>query len=98
VELRAVFSPDDSYNKTSKINESITEPEQPQAEDKVWSSESMLYIRTTKSGSIARIYKPDGALYEQRTIITEGTTKIKLPQGIYIVILNNGIGEKVRIE
>jgi uncharacterized repeat protein (TIGR01451 family) len=93
VELHAVFEPEG----LEEISRVIEEPEKPQKEDKIWSSEDVLYVRTYKSGSIARIYKPDGMLYDQRTVITEGTTEIKLPRGIYIVTLNNGIGQKVLI-
>jgi hypothetical protein len=93
VELRAVFEPDDD----SEINKPIEEITKPSLiEEKIWSAENTLYVRTIKSNSIVRIYRPDGVLYDQRTIITDGTTTIPLPQGIYIVTINNGIGQKVR--
>jgi hypothetical protein len=91
VELRAVFEPDDD----SEIKKPIEEITTPSMEEKIWSAESILYVKTIKSSSIVRIYRPDGVLYDQRTILTEGTTAIQLPQGIYIVTLNNGIGHKV---
>jgi hypothetical protein len=76
----------------------IEEPEKPQQTgDKIWASENILYIRTDKPGSIVRIYTPDGELYEQHTVITEGVTEIRLERGIYVVTLNNGIGKKVVI-
>jgi hypothetical protein len=99
VELRAVFEPDDLRDDNEGIKREIEEITKPQQSgDKIWSSENMLYVRTNKPGSIVRIYRPDGALYEQHTVITEGTTSIQLPQGIYVVTLNNGTGQKVRIE
>jgi hypothetical protein len=94
VELRAVFEPDDD-SEIKKPIEEITIPSLPK--EKIWSSEGTLYVKTIKSNNIVRIYRPDGALYDQRTILTEGTTKIQLPQGIYIVTLNNGIGHKVKL-
>jgi uncharacterized repeat protein (TIGR02543 family)/uncharacterized repeat protein (TIGR01451 family) len=65
--------------------------------DNIWSSGNEAYIRTSHAGSIARIYSPDGVLHAQRTIISAGTTKIRLEQGIYIVTLNNGAGRKIVI-
>jgi uncharacterized repeat protein (TIGR01451 family) len=96
VELRAVFELDDSGDDNGRINRKIEEITKPQQTgDRIWASESTLYVRTNKPGSIVRIYSPDGVLYEQHTIITEGTTEIQLEQGIYVVTLNNGIGQKV---
>jgi uncharacterized repeat protein (TIGR01451 family) len=97
VELRAVFELDDSRddNEGNREIEEITKPQQ--TGDRIWASKNMLYVRTNKAGSIVRIYRPDGALYEQHGIITEGTTEIRLEQGIYVVTLNNGIGQKVVI-
>jgi hypothetical protein len=93
VELRAVFEPDnDDDSEIDKPIEGITIPVRG---EKIWAAENMLYVRTEKSGSIVRIYKPDGVLYEQHTILTEGTTQIPLPQGIYIVTINNGVGQTV---
>jgi hypothetical protein len=97
VELHAVFEPDDSRDDNGRINREIEEITKPPKEDGIWSSENTLYVRTNRPGSIVRIYRPDGAFYDQRTILTEGTTRIQLPQGIYIVTLNNGIGKKVSI-
>ncbi|MDR1382131.1 MAG: hypothetical protein LBJ47_11725, partial [Tannerella sp.] len=71
--------------------------EDPEADDRIWSSGREAYIRTSRPGSIARIYTPDGILRTQRTIISAGTTKIRLEQGIYIVTLNNGAGRKIVI-
>jgi uncharacterized repeat protein (TIGR01451 family) len=93
VELHAVFEPIDILSIYSVLEETI----QP-LEDNIWASQNTLYIRTQKSGNIVRIYTVSGALYDQRTILVEGTTSIKLPSGIYVVTLNNGIGYKVRIE
>ncbi|MDR1224705.1 MAG: hypothetical protein LBL07_17795 [Tannerella sp.] len=65
---------------------------------KIWSSGNDLYIRTSKPGSIARIYTPKGILHKLQTALTTGETRIKLPQGIYIVTLNSSPGQKVMIE
>jgi hypothetical protein len=93
VELHAVFTPSETYipKDNRELEESIELP------DNIWSSKNTLYIRTQKSGGIARIYTPAGTLYDQRTVITEGITSIKLPQGVYVVTLNNGTGRKVVI-
>jgi uncharacterized repeat protein (TIGR02543 family) len=60
------------------------------SEDKIWSFEGELYVRTSKPGAIIRIYSTDGMLHKLQTALTAGETRIKLPPGIYIVTLNNG--------
>jgi hypothetical protein len=55
------------------------------------------YEVTRGQGNILRIYTSDGILYKQQTILNKGITTIKLPSGIYICTLNNGIGTKVTI-
>ena len=67
-------------------------------EDKAWAVKDELFVRATKAGSIVRIYTAEGTLREQRTIVSTGTTIMKLPRGIYVVTINNAIGYKVRIE
>ena len=69
-----------------------------ETEDKVWAAEDELIIRTTKPGSIIRIYSLDGVLREQHTIVSPGTTSKQLSRGIYIVTINNNLGNKIRIE
>ena len=66
--------------------------------DKVWAVEDDLYIRTSKAGTIIRIYSLDGVLSEQCTIVTPGLITKKLSRGIHIVTINNRIGKKIRIE
>ena len=66
--------------------------------DKVWAVEDELFITTTSAGSIVRIYSTEGLLFELHTIVSAGITSRKLPRGIYIVTINNDIGQKVRIE
>ena len=66
--------------------------------EKVWSAGNKLYIRTTKSGNILRIYSPEGVLRKQQTILQPGETTIKLQRGLYVITLNNSIGQKIRIE
>ena len=67
-------------------------------EDKIWAAKDELYIRTSKAGSIVRIYSTEGVLLKLHTIISAGESKIKLPKGIYAVTLNNNAGKIVRIE
>ena len=66
--------------------------------DKAWAVKDDLYVRTSKAGSIVRIYSLDGVLRELYTIVSTGVTTRKFPRGIYIVIINNNIGQKIRIE
>ncbi|MDR1097350.1 MAG: hypothetical protein LBL57_04380, partial [Tannerella sp.] len=66
--------------------------------DRIWSSGNEAYIRTSRSGSIARIYTPDGILRRQHTVLSAGTTKFRLDPGIYIIKLNNGTGWKILIQ
>ncbi len=67
-------------------------------EDKVWAAKDELYIRTSKPGSVVRIYFTEGILQKEQTILQTGEIKIKLLRGIYIVTLNNSIGQKIIIE
>ncbi len=67
-------------------------------EDKVWAAKDELFIRTSNTGVIVRVYSPEGILQKQQTILETGETKIKLSRGIYIVTLNNSIGQIVSIE
>ena len=65
--------------------------------DRVWTVGNELHVRTTKPGSILRIYTMNGVLIRQQTILQPGETKYRLPDGIYVVTLNNGIGEKIMV-
>ena len=67
-------------------------------EDKVWVIKDDLYLQTHKPGSIVRIHTLDGILREQRTIVAPGVSTIKLLPGLYVVNINNGIAQKVRIQ
>ena len=67
-------------------------------EDKIWATKDELYIRTSKAGSIVRIYSTEGVLQKLHTIVTAGESKVKLSKGIYVVTLNNNAGQIVRIE
>jgi uncharacterized repeat protein (TIGR02543 family) len=67
-------------------------------EDRIWSFDGELYVRTAKAGSTVRIYTPDGVLHRLQTVIAAGETRIKLPPGIYIITLNNCAGQKVIID
>ena len=74
------------------------ELEEAEGDDKAWSVDDELYVRTNKSNSIVRIYTLSGVLHGQHTIIVSGITTKKLPRGIYIVTINNGVGVKILIE
>jgi uncharacterized repeat protein (TIGR02543 family) len=63
--------------------------------DNIWAANNELYIRTSQAGSIVRIYSTDGILLKLQPILQPGETKIKLPQGLYVVTLNNGLGKKI---
>jgi uncharacterized repeat protein (TIGR02543 family)/uncharacterized repeat protein (TIGR01451 family) len=65
--------------------------------DKIWSFAHEVFIRTSLSGSIARIYTPDGVLRRQHTILAPGTTKLSLAPGVYIITLNNHTASKIVI-
>ena len=71
------------------------EPETSVGDDKVWAVNDELFIRTTKAGSIVRIYSLDGILRKLYTIVSPGVTTRKFPRGIYIVTINNSTGKKV---
>jgi uncharacterized repeat protein (TIGR02543 family)/uncharacterized repeat protein (TIGR01451 family) len=66
--------------------------------DKIWSAANELFIQTSTTGSIVRIYSPTGKLTGLHTILSTGVTGIKLQPGLYIVTLNSGIAQKVIIE
>jgi uncharacterized repeat protein (TIGR02543 family) len=65
--------------------------------DDLWSAKGELYIQTSKTGSVARIYSLNGMLRGVHTTLSPGVTKIKLQRGIYLVTLNNGVAQKIRI-
>ena len=67
-------------------------------EDKIWAAKDELFVRTSKAGSVIRIYSAEGVLQKVQTIVTAGETKIKLTGGIYFITLNNRPGQTVRIE
>ena len=94
VELHAEFVPVEMLLKDEQ-EEAVSEmPE----EDKVWTVKGELFVTTTHAGSIVRVYTTEGTLREQHTIVPAGTTSRKLPRGLYVVTINNGIGHKIRIE
>ena len=67
-------------------------------EDKIWAVKDEVFIRTSKAGSVVRIYSADGILKKIQTIVTAGEIKIKLTNGIYAITINNDPGQMVRIE
>ena len=66
-------------------------------EDKIWAYEGDLYVKTSRPGSVVRIYTAAGVLQTVRTLLTTGETKIRLPFGVYVVTINNGVGRKAVI-
>jgi uncharacterized repeat protein (TIGR02543 family) len=66
-----------------------------EAGDNIWAAGNEAYIRTSRAGSIVRVYTPDGVLHRRHTILAPGLTKIRLAEGLYIITLNNGDGRKV---
>jgi len=77
----------------------MVDPESENIEDnRIWAAGNMLYVRTSLSGNILRVYSPEGILLKQQTLLQSGLTTIQLPRGLYVVTLNNGIGQMVRIE
>jgi uncharacterized repeat protein (TIGR02543 family) len=66
-------------------------------EDSIRSAGDEVYIRTSRPGSVVRIYAADGVLHEQRTLLSAGITRIRLEPGIYIVTINSGAGQKILI-
>ena len=70
----------------------------PENTDKAWAVNDELFVQTSEIGSIIRIYTTNGILLEQHTSTSDGVSQFKLQRGLYIITLNNGIGQKVRIE
>ena len=66
--------------------------------NRIWAAENELYIQTVNPGNIVRVYSLAGVLQRQQTIPQPGEAKIKLPDGLYVVTLNNDIGQIVRIK
>jgi len=94
VTLRANFVPNESQIKT----DDATLNEQPTAEvDQIWAAGNELFVRTSKTSGVVRIYSMDGVLQTQRIILQAGITKIQLPAGLYVVTLNDGVGKKVMV-
>ena len=65
------------------------------SEDKVWAVDDKLYIKISKTGSIVRIYSLDGVLRELYTVLSPGVTIRKFSRGIYLITINNNVGQKV---
>ena len=66
--------------------------------DRIWAAENELHVWASKPGGIVRIYSMEGVLQRQQVIRYAGETAIRLPVGLYVATLNNGIGQIVRIE
>jgi Listeria/Bacterioides repeat len=83
-----------NFLESGRENDTIEET----VEDDFWAYGNELYVRTSKPGSVVRIFSVEGVLLHIQTIVTAGETKIRLTTGLYAVTLNNGIGRIVRIE
>ena len=96
IELHANFVPvEASLDEEQKEDVTVKSLE---AEDKVWAAKSELYMQVSKVGSVVKIHMLDGTLFDIRTIVSPGISKMKLPRGVYVVTINNRVGKKVRIE
>jgi uncharacterized repeat protein (TIGR01451 family) len=77
--------------------ESINSQPGKEVSDRIWAAEGELYVSTSHPGSIVRIYSMEGILLKLQTLLQSGETKIKLPHGLYVVVLNNELGKKIII-
>jgi hypothetical protein len=80
----------ESQSRPPVFNETIL------SEKTIWSSGSNLYVRINTPASL-RVYALDGSLVKHINNLGEGVYEFPLPQGMYIVTLNNSITEKVVI-
>ena len=62
----------------------------------IWSTKGMLHIQTNKS-SMLQIHTVSGQLYKQQPL-KEGKFSIALPQGVYVISLDNSIQQKIFVE
>jgi len=62
----------------------------------IWATKGVLHIQSNKNG-ILQIHTLNGQLYKQQSI-KEGKLNIALPQGIYIISLDNDTQQKILIE
>lgn len=60
-----------------------------------WSYNEILYVKTNEKNELT-VYTVSGQLLVQQNI-SEGTTPISVPKGIYIVKLDNGFSKKVSV-
>ena len=62
----------------------------------IWTYKGNLHVKTDKASSMLTIYNFAGQLYKQQQL-AEGETVIALPQGTYIVTLDDGAQQKIVI-
>jgi hypothetical protein len=62
----------------------------------IWSHKEILYIRAAKANT-ARIYSATGQLVRQ-VEVQPGTVTVPMPQGVYIILLQDGTRHKVVIK
>jgi hypothetical protein len=98
--LLAVFEPEPAPIAAlfSEIeNAGLNPPADEKTTDRIWAAAGELYVKASKPGSIVRIYSMEGVLLKLQSILKAGETKIKLPVGLYVVTLNNGLGTKIMV-
>ena len=61
----------------------------------IWTRKNNLYVKTSED-CLLKIYTLNGELFKEQ-ILQSGTTNLTLPQGIYIVTLDNGTTQKIVI-
>ena len=87
-----------SGREETSINSDLTD-------DKIWTVKNELHILTAKDAAIIRIYTLAGVLFDTRVapVITgidpqpHAELVITLPQGLYVVTLNDSPGQKIII-
>ena len=61
----------------------------------IWTHKNNLYVKTSED-CLLKIYTLNGELFKEQTL-QSGATDLTLPQGIYIVTLDNGTTQKIVI-
>jgi hypothetical protein len=64
---------------------------------KIWSYKGNLHVNTIHPSSVLNIYNFSGQLYVEKRL-TDGETIIPLPQGTYLVTLDDGAKQKVIVK
>jgi hypothetical protein len=62
----------------------------------IWSEGSTLYVQASSQQSVLKIYTLTGQIYKRQDIGV-GRTSITLPAGMYIIMLDDGLRQKIVI-